>query len=245
MTGPRRAEDHSSPGDAIGALHERALARSPSDDDAGAERFMDWFDREVSPSRAELSDRAVRASPTFGAEAPLWRRGGLRAVTLALCGVALVFGVGRAISGYPSPPPVTRVDPTADEAPPPTGLAFGDPCRQAVRAAGSAPLVDDFEDGNELVALLESRNGYWVVVTDDDPPATETVLQPSLLPVAGPANRSALHLAGGRHTKWGASAQLEIGPTCYDASVYRGIAFDARGPGRLYAGVRTVDAVPV
>jgi hypothetical protein len=45
----------------------------------------------------------------------------------------------------------------------------GDPCREVVRAGGAAPLVDDFEDNNEIVALLEARNGYWVTVTDTDP----------------------------------------------------------------------------
>jgi hypothetical protein len=110
---------------------------------------------------------------------------------------------------------------------------------------GHSPLVDDFEDDNELVALLEGRNGYWVSITDTDPESSEPVLLPSLRPEGSPTNRYALHMSGERHAKWGASVQVELGPTCYDASVYRGIAFDVRGPGRLFAGVRAVDAVPV
>jgi hypothetical protein len=105
--------------------------------------------------------------------------------------------------------------------------------------------VDDFEDGNELVALLEARNGYWVAISDTDPASSEPVLLPSARPGTVPTNRYALHVTGGRHAKWGASVQVELGPTCYDASVYRGVAFDVRGPGGLFAGVRQVDAVPV
>jgi hypothetical protein len=122
---------------------------------------------------------------------------------------------------------------------------FDDPCRSAVRARGDSPLLDDFEDGNELVALREARNGYWVTLSDTDPDGAEPVLVPSLRLDPSPGNRYALHVAGGRRRTWGASVQVELGPPCYDASAYSGIAFEARGPGRLYAGVRAVDAVPV
>ena len=129
--------------------------------------------------------------------------------------------------------------------PPPAAPVRDGPCRSAVRAGGDSPQIDDFEDGNELVALLEARNGYWVSLSDTDPDGAEPVLLPSLRPDPSPGNRYALHVAGARHRSWGASVQVELGPPCYDASAYAGIAFDARGPGRLSAGIRTVDAVPV
>ncbi len=143
-----------------------------------------------------------------------------------------------------SPPPApSSISPPS--VPPPAAPLFDDPCRSAVRAGGDSPLVDDFEDGNELVALREARNGYWIALSDTDPEDAEPILLPSLRPDASPGNRYGLHLAGVRHRKWGASVQVELGPACYDASAYSGIAVDARGPGRLYAGIRSVDAVPV
>jgi len=122
--------------------------------------------------------------------------------------------------------------------------AADDPCASATKASGDSPRIDDFEDGNELVDLRESRNGYWVGITDSDPERAERVLLPSVRPDVRTDNRYALHLSGPRHMGWGASVQVEFGPSCYDASAYRGIAFEARGPGRVYAGVRQVDAVP-
>jgi hypothetical protein len=258
VTESRRPEDPSPYGSAVGELHDRALAEPPRCETRGAQDFLEWFDREVSATRGgpALPDGAVRANAAFEDAVPWWRRGSTRALALGASAVAVVFAAGQALprgmrgrsNGDASPPIETTSTPQSG---PPSVSAvpfderIGDPCRHAVHASGSAPLIDDFEDGNELVALLESRNGYWVVITDSDPAASETVLTPSLLPAAGVGSRSALHVTGGRHTKWGASVQLELGPTCYDASAYRGIAFDVRGPGHLYAGVRSVDAVPV
>jgi predicted aconitase len=43
---------------------------------------------------------------------------------------------------------------------------------------------------------------------------------------------------------WGASVELTFQPRCYDASTYEGIAFSARGPGRIYVALRQVDVIP-
>lgn len=236
-------------------LHDRALAEPRETEAEGARRFLAWFDGHVEPRRDEplMTDGAADAKASFAEESiPWWRRATARGLALGACAAAVAFVVGVVLPraprrGFPEgAQSAARALPRSPGPPPPTaGLVAGDPCRDAVRAAGGAPLVDDFEDGNELVALLESRNGYWVMVTDSDAPAAEPVLLPSPRPDGTGANRSALHLSGGRHTKWGISAQVELGPTCYDASVYRGIAFDVRGPGRVFAGVRGVDTVPV
>ena len=264
MTDSRRPEDRSAYGDAMGELHERALAEASARGAQASDRFMEWFDREAATGRAEplAPDGAARANADFEDPVPWWRRGAALSLVLGACAVGAVFAIGSSLSGHARTEAAPRAVAPSSEAPRPIAPAVSpsspgpvtavvseggpvDPCRGAVRAEGRAPQIDDFEDGNELVSLLESRNGYWVIISDSDPAASETVLVPSLLPEPHDGSRSALHVTGGKHTKWGASVQLELGPRCYDASAYRGIAFDVRGPGRLYAGVRMIDAVPV
>jgi hypothetical protein len=244
----------------LGELHDRAL-EEPSDAAAdGAVRFVAWLQAEHAERREEPGLHAGTASAVSPSdEATPWWRGcstnGLRGLAIAAAAIAVAWLAHRAVSGgahvpeaaRPAPPPpALPAGPAWPVAPVvPVPLEPGDPCRDVVRAGGAAPLVDDFEDNNELVALLEARNGYWVTITDTDPAVSESVLVPSVRPDAAAGNRYALHLSGPRRVKWGASVQLELGPTCYDASVYRGIAFDVLGPGRVYAGVREVDAVPV
>lgn len=250
-------------GVSLADLHDRALAEPQGRAQEGATRLLNWLDREAScgampkeagekagAERARPPAAAVRAKAVFDEAVPWWRAP-LRGVAFGACAAAAAL-VGHALLRGPRA-----------QRPEPTGLGtkatrsarvpsawkdmpgVADPCLEATSAAGDSPLVDDFEDGNELVALVEARNGYWVMITDTDLPASEPVLLPSLRPGAGPANRYALHVSGGRRSTWGASAQVDFGPTCYDASIYRGIAFDVRGPGRVFAGVRTVDAVPL
>lgn len=256
----RRSDKHLSLAD----LHERALAESRERAEEGAERLLEWLDhRRLSAPNAygdgkaeprgapaplpRASAKAVFEEPSAG-----WRRALPLAVALGACIVAIALAIGHSVLTESRGP---RPDSShsgataafAERAPSSLAGALGvvDPCREAQSARGDSPLVDDFEDGNELVTMLEARNGYWVAITDTDPPAAEPVLLPSLRPEGSPANRYALHVSGGRHLTWGASVQVDFGPTCYDASAYRGIAFDVRGPGRLFAGVRSVDAVPI
>jgi hypothetical protein len=58
-------------------------------------------------------------------------------------------------------------------------------------------------------------------------------------------NRYALHAVGEELLNWGAVIQFSFQPTCYDISAYSGITFSAKGPGRLYVGVREVSVVPI
>jgi hypothetical protein len=238
----------------LGELHDRALAESPDVEATGAARFMDWFDAEVSPARrggARPVDAVLAGAPVEDA-APWVHRWWPRALAIGACAALLAWVVDAALSariGSPAPAAPWSVgsatSPARGVVGSPADPASGDSCLHSSHAAGTSPLIDDFEDGNELVALSEGRNGYWVVLTDTDPAAAEPVLLPSRRHDGAAANEYALHVAGGRHDRWGASVQVELGPPCYDASAYRGIAFDLRGPGRVYAGVRTVDAVPV
>jgi Carbohydrate binding domain (family 11) len=243
MSDRRRKETPS-----LADLHDDALRETDAETAEAAERYMAWFDAHVTPG-AGVADRPSgrqRVAPAVTATANPERPAPLRSVALRVLPFAFAAAAALAMWLVPrsSPAPAhSASSPPAVSSPP--APIFDDPCRLATRARGDSPLVDDFEDGNELVALLEARNGYWITLSDTDPEGAEPVLLPSVRPDATPDNRYALHIAGARHRKWGVSVQVEFGPSCYDASVYQGIAFDARGPGRLYAGIRTVEAVPV
>ena len=235
----------------LGELHERAL-EEPCDAAAdGAARLVAWLQRQDPDRRAEPALHGGTAPATLLVEdtVPWWRGAIGRGAAFAAAAVVLLWLARHAMTGRARGPEAALPRPSLWGPPPrrtrPAVLEPRDPCGDVVRASGTAPLVDDFEDGNELVALLEARNGYWVTIADTDRAASESVLLPSVRPEASGANRYALHVSGPRRTVWGASVQLEFGPTCYDASVYRGIAFDVLGPGRVYAGVREIDAVPV
>ena len=119
-----------------------------------------------------------------------------------------------------------------------------DPCSRRVGAAGQRPLIDDFEDGDDAVLDLESRSGLWRWARDTDMPGSA----PALLPVprfgARTGNRMALHVKGGRLLEWGAVVEFNFKPSCYDASVYQGLSFQAKGPGRVFVAPREVGTIP-
>jgi hypothetical protein len=118
-------------------------------------------------------------------------------------------------------------------------------CRHPVRALGTEPLLDDFEDGDEGLPPLEGRNGYWTRFEDDSTPQRSHILPPMARRHATASNRLALHATGGKLEGWGASIGVRFGPSCYDLSAYRGIRFSALGPGRLEVGVLEVRVIPV
>jgi RNA polymerase sigma-70 factor (ECF subfamily) len=141
-------------------------------------------------------------------------------------------------------------------------------CAHPLHAAGGEPAIDDFEDGDGALLPLEGRHGWWIEVRDVDAPGHYRPLLPALRPqelerssgsedrgrsggtspptVLAPAdqNRFALHVVGGELRDWGAAHQFSLVPPCYDASIYAGIAFSARGPGRVYLTVSEVRVVP-
>jgi len=120
-----------------------------------------------------------------------------------------------------------------------------DPCNARKRARGKEPLIDDFEDGNPLIAAFEDRVGLWSLFKDSDFPGSFNTISPTLLARPTQKNRYALHAAGGELRNWGAVISFPFQPACYDASAYAGITFSARGPGRVFVGVREVSVVPV
>ncbi|MGC4069070.1 MAG: hypothetical protein QM784_31385 [Polyangiaceae bacterium] len=119
-----------------------------------------------------------------------------------------------------------------------------DPCTIGTRARGREPLIDDFEDGDDTIVARDGREGFWRWARDTDAPGTAPALLPNPRPEAKEGNRSALHVKGEQLKDWGASVELTFQPRCYDASAYDGIAFSARGPGRIYVALRQVDVIP-
>ena len=127
----------------------------------------------------------------------------------------------------------------------PSPAKVGDPCARRLHAVGKTPLIDDFEDANPLIVSEEGRVALWALYQDNEAPGAASALAPTLRPQPTRANRYALHVKGGELRAWGAALQISFTPSCYDASVYAGISFSAKGPGRIYAGVREVRTVPV
>lgn len=128
-----------------------------------------------------------------------------------------------------------------------TGAAASpaDPCRARRAAEGGAPLIDDFEDGDDAVAPLENRAGFWRWAREIDAPGTAPALLPALRPQAAVGNRLAIHVKGGALRDWGAVVEISFRPPCYDVSRYAGISFEARGPGRIYVAPREVSVIPL
>jgi hypothetical protein len=118
-----------------------------------------------------------------------------------------------------------------------------------VAATGSAPLLDDMEDQNARILLNDGRSGSWSLFSDGTgqvKPQAGGVLHPSRIPGSRGKSRFALHASGGRFTDWGLNVSAELSPrNCYDASVYAGVQFWARGKGRIQVGARMMDVVEV
>jgi hypothetical protein len=122
---------------------------------------------------------------------------------------------------------------------------LSDPCRERAVASGQQPLIDDFEDGDDEVLAFENRAGLWRWARDTDSPGSA----PALLPVprvnGHAGNRMALHVKGGHLLDWGAVVEFNFKPSCYDASAYRGLTFQAKGPGRVFVAPREVGTIPL
>jgi len=108
-------------------------------------------------------------------------------------------------------------------------------CTPAMRAAGSQPLIDDFEDDDARIAPFEHRAGFWSASNDNTAtqwPSLGRQLAMTRIPGGRGTSRFALHTSGGKFTKWGALLAADFSARrCYDASAYGGLAFFARGRG--------------
>jgi hypothetical protein len=122
--------------------------------------------------------------------------------------------------------------------------------------AGDADLIDDLEDGDDAIYEENGRLGGWYTFNDE----TAGTQQPpgsGFVPTAGGAGDSAYAAAttGGGFTLWGAGMAFDLnnpeavgqtgarGP--YDTSVYRGIAFSAKGNADVRMAFETPGVTPV
>ena len=123
-----------------------------------------------------------------------------------------------------------------------------EPCTPAMRALGSQPLIDDFEDNDARIAPLEHRAGVWSASNDHSAtqlPAPGGPLSMARIPGGRGSSQWALHTSGPKFTKWGALLTADLSARrCYDASVYAGLRFFARGHGSLSVVVKMTQVAP-
>jgi hypothetical protein len=122
-------------------------------------------------------------------------------------------------------------------------------CPNPIVATGSGPLIDDFEDGNARILLNEGRSGAWMVYNDGtgmETPAHASAWHPVPIPGGRGTSRHALHTWGGVFKNWGITGGFGLAtPSCYDASVYDGVRFWAKGPGRILFTAKMTQVVAV
>jgi hypothetical protein len=186
-------------------------------------------------------------------EAPLVERRNKRArLALGAGAVALVAATALSINALRAPlepriaaePPAAGSGAARETSSAPAPQPVPDPCSARVVATGSAPLIDDFEDGDDALTPLDGRNGFWRWARESDAPGTAPALFPVPRADAKPRNRLALRAKGGQLFDWGATVEFNFRPPCYDATAYTGVAVQARGPGRIFVSLREVGVIP-
>jgi hypothetical protein len=144
-------------------------------------------------------------------------------------------------------PVLNRAAPSAQPASSSAAVDPLAPCAPAVSAGGAWPLIDDFEDGDGRILLSEKRASSWSVFNDGtgtQQPVPGSNLRPDRIPGGRGSSRFGLHSCGSKFTRWGASVAAELSPKrCYDASVYAGLRFWARGRGQLRVAAKMTQVV--
>lgn len=193
--------------------------------------------------------RARLEAPLRSQHSRHWRRalGGVATIGIAAAAwfwVRLPESAPRILAEQPGAASTQALRRPGSASPSASAAPIVDPCRARVAAPGRAPLVDDFEDGDDVLAPLEQRAGFWRWARESDAPGTAPALLPVPRPDASARNRLALHAKGGQLYDWGATIEVNFRPPCYDATRYQGLALAARGPGRIYVSLREVDVIP-
>jgi len=173
----------------------------------------------------------------MAAAVALWLRAN-RAHETPLTRERPIASESAAIPQTPSPSPVQSS----------TRLLELEPCTPAVRAAGSQPMIDDFEDEDARIAPLEHRAGFWSASNDGSAtqrPTPGGPLATSRIPGGRGASHFALHTSGGKFTKWGAILGADFSARrCYDASAYGGLRFWVRGRGSFNVAAKMTQTAP-
>lgn len=161
------------------------------------------------------------------------------ALSVLLGAAAYAIWASRPVEiATPEPLRPSVATPSAKSAAPVVDVPRG--CLSRGRGSGRTPLIDDFEDGDGEVSAGDGRFGPWALVTDRN---EKTGGPFTILPVKS-GNGHALHWTGPEFREWGSSLEYPFPSHCYDASAYRGLAFRAKGPGRVYVAAREISVVP-
>ena len=124
-----------------------------------------------------------------------------------------------------------------------SAILTGDPCDGAPVAAGSEPRIDWISEGQIHTRESEGRFGTWFVENDGTGIQVPSSAAKWNFEGGEPAR---LQTSGSRFKTWGASIGVTLaGGGCYNAGVYSGIRFEAKGPSRITVSMQTIDVVPV
>jgi Carbohydrate binding domain (family 11) len=144
---------------------------------------------------------------------------------------------GTALSASASPLPSGYMGPTAEH---PIEV-----CSTA-RGTGEAPLLDDFEDGDEYTLSTDGRSGGWYYYDDGTGGVRNNAVTAD--PSAGRAGE-VLKVTGANFSDWGSGFGAGLawgsGQCWYDASHYAGIRFWARGEGKVRVALQNPGVRPV
>jgi hypothetical protein len=150
----------------------------------------------------------------------------------------------RVVTPEPVPPQVAE-----SPVPVPAPAPLPPSCPELVIARGAAPLIDDFEAPDSRVLPSDGRSGSWMTYDDGtgkQTPPGSSALFPSRIPGGRGSSKSALHVMGGKFTRWGVTLGAELADAgCYDASAYDGVELYAKGPGKLRIGLQMIDVQDV
>ncbi len=101
-------------------------------------------------------------------------------------------------------------------------------------ATGSAPLIDDMEDGDSMIVEKEGRVGSWYAYDDETAGGKRTPAGDEFpmegLKVSRAGSTKAAHFTASGWKEWGAEFGLEFNnpekdAVQYDAAVYKGVTF--------------------
>lgn len=112
-------------------------------------------------------------------------------------------------------------------------------------ATGENPLIDDFEDGDQLSLVHDGRNAGWYFYND------ETTGTQDVSVVADPTGERGIVLSvkGEGFAEWGSGFGVSMnwaeGQCTYDASIYDGVQFWARGSGNPRVTLQNISVRPV
>ncbi len=220
----------------MGSGFERRLLASDAADVARAGA------RELTHEAAQRALGMVRARPRQRPSAGLL----VAAAVVVLLGGTGVWVSRRApLALVPQP---ERPAPARERAPEPVASLSSLPaCPKIASGTGSDPLIDNFEDDNARLSIRDGRFGAWTTEGDrtgkQTPPAGQTAF-PTRAAGGGHSGKFALHLRTERLTGTGAGLHAELAPAhCYDAAAYAGVAFWAKGTGRISVGFTMMDVI--